>query len=516
MKDTDRVQSTSPDFDDVAPNPTSMLESNRAHGYSLSTAMADLIDNSIAAECRNVWLHFHWAGPQSWVRVTDDGKGMTEKELVNAMRLGSRSPLEKRESSDLGRFGLGLKTASLSLCRRLTVASRMEGGTQAVRRWDLDHLARPGISGWQLLKTAHAGSEAKAAVPEKQDSGTVILLEVLDRLVGNALLDDERMHRHFRESMDAVMPHLAMVFHRYIEGIRPRLRIFLNENKVEPWEPFLEGHPATQSTPEERIRVPGHEEPVRLKGFVLPHKDKLGDDDHRKASGPGGWNAQQGIYVYRNERLIVAGSWLGLGPNRPWTKEEHYKLARIRLDVPSSMDHLWQLNVMKSSTQPPPQLKDRIESLAHNIRLDARAVFAHRGKYGKRADREEHRKPWLSTQTGGARRYRIDRKHPVVEAVLAFGDGSARELTGAMLRILEETVPVEQIWLDAAEKPEEAARPFHGSTAKQRREIIEIAYDAIKRNRRLSHTETIALMLGCEEFCDEESQAIIATLGRSE
>ena len=111
-------------FDDVAPDASAMIESMRAYGYTLSPAIADLIDNRISAGCTTVWLQFHWAGADSWIRLSDDGRGMTETELRDAMRLGSQSPLEERCSADLGRFGLGLKTASLSQCRRLSVVSR--------------------------------------------------------------------------------------------------------------------------------------------------------------------------------------------------------------------------------------------------------------------------------------------------------------------------------------------------------------------------------------------------------
>jgi hypothetical protein len=163
------------EFDDVAPDASAMIESMRAYGYTLPAAIADLIDNSIAARCFNVWIHFHWAGADSWVTITDDGQGMTDVELRDAMRLGSWSPLEERAPSDLGRFGLGLKTASLSQCRRLTVVSRRAEHEEFVRRWDLDHLARADVQGWQLLRNAAPGSEVRAMLPTGFGFGTTIL-----------------------------------------------------------------------------------------------------------------------------------------------------------------------------------------------------------------------------------------------------------------------------------------------------------------------------------------------------
>lgn len=512
MADTVALDTGTADFDEVAPDASAMIESMRAYGYTLPSAIADLIDNSIAAGATGVWLRFQWSGADSWIAVVDDGFGMTESELRDAMRLGSRSPLQERAKADLGRFGLGLKTASLSQCRRLTVSSCRHGGTSATRRWDLDHLSQSSVSGWQLLKSAHPGSEPRVSLPAEFTCGTVVLWEVLDRIVGNAEMEDRRMHRHFQELIQDVEAHLSMVFHRYLSGKRPRLKILINDKPVVAWDPFLEDHPATNYTPVEDIAVPGCVEAVRFRGFILPHKDRLGEREHQVASGPAGWNAQQGFYLYRNDRLIIAGSWLGLGGARPWTKEEHYKLARIRLDIPNSMDHLWQLDVKKSSAQPPPRIRDRLTALAQTVRNQARDVYAHRGKYGLRNRKQEFVRPWKVTRHAGVVGYRIDREHPIVDATLSAASGELKREIEAMLRIIEETVPVEQIWLDAADGSDQRSRPFQGTTPPQVRHLVEIAYSAIRRNRSLSHQDAVSALLCCEEFAGDETRAIIASL----
>ena len=437
---------------------------------------------------------------------------MSEAALRDAMRLGSRSPLEERDPEDLGRFGLGLKTASLSQCRRLTVASKPADGSRSVRRWDLNYLQQRDVQGWRLLKDPSPGSAQLLGDLDDLEHGTLVLWEVLDRLVGKARVDDEKVHKHFLQLIADVEMDLAMVFHRYLGSTRSRLRIIINEQELDAWDPFVERHSATQQTPEENVPFPGHQDVVRVRGYVLPHKDRLGDDEHRKASGPRGWNAQQGFYLYRNRRLIVPGSWLGLGGSRPWTKEEHYKLARIRIDIPNSMDHLWQLDVKKSSARVPLPARDRLTGLAQTVRRDARKVFAHRGKYRRRKTREEYDRPWKVGHRSGARVYRINRDHPVISALLqSVGTEASRHLEAAF-RIIEETVPVEQIWLDTSEKPDEAARPFHGSTNRQLRALIVVAYKAFRRNRRASHKEAVQLLLRCEEFAGKEPRAIIATL----
>lgn len=499
------------EYDEVAPEASSMIESMRAYGYTLSTAIADLIDNSIAAGSNNVWLEACWAGRASWITITDDGVGMSEPRLRDAMRLGSTNPRLERAPADLGRFGLGLKTASLSQCRRLTVYSKDEGSAVHIRRWDLDHLAREDVSGWQLLRTPHPDSPADISRIKELNTGTLVVWEVLDRILLDEDLGVEGLRSHFLRIVDAVEQHLAMVFHRYLDGARPRLRIILNGQAIEPWDPFLEAHPATQRTPQEVIMLPGHVLNIAVRGFVLPHKDKLSEEEYSKASGPDGWNAQQGFYLYRNERLILAGSWLGLGGTRGWTREEHYKLARIRLDIPNSMDHLWHLDVKKAHATPPPQIRERLTGLAQGVREKARSVFAHRGRYGHRKTKDELTRPWKPGMRAGRVIYKIDRDHPMIQSVLAEA-GTMKPALEAMLRIIEETVPVQQIWLDASESPEDTAAPFHGTQASERRFVVTTAYDTIRQNLGLDHQETVERLTSWEEFSDEETLAILASL----
>ncbi|CAN5858003.1 ATP-binding protein [soil metagenome] len=499
-------------YDEIPPAP-SMVESMRAHGYTLPTAIADLIDNSIAAKSDSVLLDFLWAGADSWISVVDDGIGMTEKGLSEAMRMGSRSPLEEREPDDLGRFGLGLKTASLSQCRRLTVASKQSGSRLCVRRWDLDYLCRPDVTGWRLLRSVSPGSEERIAPLMERDRGTLVLWEVLDRSVGDARRDDRAIHNHFLRLVEDVERHLSMVFHRFLVGAHPRLTIIVNGNKLRPWDPFLVAHKASQTTPEESIALSGYSEPVRVRGYVLPHKDRLGEEEHVRASGPAGWNAQQGFYLYRNERLIVPGSWLGLGPGRGWTQEEHYKLARIRLDVPNAMDTLWQLDVKKSSAHPPPSIAKQLTGLAQKVRQDAREVFAHRGKYGRRSKKLGLMRPWKSVSRNGVLTYRIDRQHSVIAVLLSSIPTKYQSDVDAALSIIEETVPIQQIWLDAAERPEGVSPPFYSSGATRLRKIIQAAYEALRRSRKIDHAEAVGVLLSAQEFETEEAQAIIASLG---
>jgi hypothetical protein len=305
-----------------------MSESLRAFGYELPTAIADLLDNSISAGSKNIWVDFLWNGADSTITITDDGRGMNEEELVNAMRPGSRNPLESRDPKDLGRYGLGLKTASFSQCRRLVVRSKTSGNAVSTRFWDLDFVAYK--NKWLLLRDAGENAEIHFKRLTKLDHGTVVLWDQIDRLVKEHEVNNETHKRFFYDRIEAVEKHLAMVFHRFLEG--KRLRIFVNNNELRPWDPFLKFEKATQQIADERITL--FQKKIGIIPYVLPHISKLTEEKHSEAAGVKGWNLHQGFYVYRNERLLVAGDWLGL----PFAKEEHFKLARIQLDIPNSMD----------------------------------------------------------------------------------------------------------------------------------------------------------------------------------
>lgn len=441
-------------YDVVPPLAGAMVESLRGVGYSTATALADIVDNSISAGAGNVWITFTYSGPASTVSIIDDGNGMSAPELLRAMTLGGISPLLHRAEGDLGRFGLGLKTASFSQCRCLTVASR-KGGLVSVRRWDLDYIARPDVGDWRLLSSPRSGSEALLSPLDTPPQGTLVLWEGLDRIVGDVGMNDTAAENAFWALVGRVEQHLAMVFHRLIEGMTPELRLHLNGHRVKAWDPFLRTHPATYGTPVDRFGSSnGHGE---LQGFVLPHKDKLSESEYQAAGGIEGWTAQQGFYVYRNRRLLVAGGWLGLGSPRVWTMEEPFKLARIRLEFSNGADHEWDIDVKKSIARPPRYLRARIQELAENIRGRARRVFVHRGEYGARAAVPDLSTVWVSGTTKGGTTYRLNRDHPLVARALHDADPKA---VAELLRVVEETVPVQRIWLDTVEKGDMQKEPF--------------------------------------------------------
>lgn len=497
-------------FEVVPPPAYALVEALRGVGYSLPTAIADLIDNSISAGARNVWLTFAYAGKDSCISLLDDGRGMDSAELRQAMTLGARNPVEQRAAEDLGRFGLGLKTASFSQCRSLTVAARRNEMT-ALRRWDLDHISR--TNDWQLLSRPSPGSAAHLAAIDSLSSGTLVLWENLDRIIdGNGAAP--RSHDAFLAMIDRVEEHLAMVFHRYLDGPSADLRIYINGTsegfRVKPWDPFMAESVTTISTPLDSIVTSRGS--VELKGFVLPHKDFLTDKEFKTAAGPEGWTAQQGFYVYRNRRMLVAGGWLGLGDDRAWTREEPYKLARLRLDIPNTADEDWKIDIKKSVARPPPELRSRLKALADHVRAQARQVFAHRGFYGRAPTVVDLRQTWQSVAVGSAASYRIDRDHPAVRRVFDAA-GSDPGGVEAMLRILEETVPVQRIWLDTMEKGEVRAGAFAGSPSSEVVLVLAGLYRHLTTKVGLSPDLAKKQLLSTEPF--QNFPDAVAALGES-
>jgi Histidine kinase-, DNA gyrase B-, and HSP90-like ATPase len=460
-------------YDIAEPRASAMIESLRAFGYNVQTAIADLIDNSITAKARNIWLNFCWDGSNSYISIRDDGHGMTEAQLISAMRPGSQSPLEERDADDLGRFGLGLKTASFSQCRGLTVASRSENYAVAIRRWDLDYVNQ--VDEWRLLRAPAEGSAEKLNDLETMPCGTIVLWECLDRIVGAVKTDDQKAQDDFLEMVEVVENHLAMVFHRFLEK-RDRLKIWINHHSIEPWNPFLPDAQATQILPLEPLTFKG--ETVRVQPYVLPHHSKIDSDTYNKAAGLNGWNAQQGFYVYRNERLLVAGDWLGLGSYR---KDEHCKLARIQVDLPNSMDSDWNIDIKKSRARPPALLKSDLKRIAGLTRKRATEIYRHRGKVIARQTAANYSYLWEQRVKHGKTFYSLNRKHPMLEAVLSQAEALAPTLK-ALLSMIEETVPVPLIVVDNSEHPYAQAQPFEGANTGELLEVITQVLDTLLKN----------------------------------
>lgn len=451
------------DWDIAEPRADALIESLRAFGYTPEAAIADLVDNSISAGAKEISVDFTWDGINSTVRLVDNGAGMSENELIAAMRPGSISPLEGRKPTDLGRFGLGLKTASFSQARELTVISRTAGtGKPSTRRWDLDTVANS--HEWRLLRTAPADVDAPKP---PADGGTVVLWSKLDRLVGDSASDNSKAHRRFLSMTARVQRHLEVTFHRFLNG-RNRIWISVNGQEIDPWDPFMLNHPATQQLDTEELPYKGSL--VKVMPYVLPHRSKLTETEMARGAGVQSWNQHQGFYVYRSGRLLVQGDWLALG----LAKDEHTKLARIAVEFPSYLDHEWQVDVKKSTARPPGELVEPLRRIARATRARAEEVYRHKGKIIARKNSQSFVFAWLEHKSrNGEVRYRVNREHPVIVAILEAA-GKNKSVVERALRFIEETIPTSMIGVSIVESVDNQPAPF-GDSKREIRPLVEFA-----------------------------------------
>lgn len=410
---------------ELPPLASMLMQSLRSVGYNTSAALADLVDNSVAAGARRVRISLSML-PEPMAALVDDGAGMDEATLIAAMRYGSRDPRESRSGSDLGRFGLGLKTASLSQCRRLTVVSLRDGMLEAAR-WDLDECDRR--QAWWLEQPSSGDlPQEPVSMLREQGRGTAVIWEKLDRT-------DAAGEHAFLDAAD----HLALVFHRYLAGeFSAPLSISLNERALELIDPFLEGHSRGQALHGDVFTIDGHA--VRVSPFVLPFPSRLKARDLERAGGRESLRSRHGFYIYRGGRLVVSGGWFRIVPG-----DDLIRLARIRIDVPVELDHLWKVDIRKAIAEPPPALRQHLRRIVGNVADRSRRVFTHKGIPADDGRRVALWQRVELRESGAA--WRINRDHPAIRMMLSGYGGSE---AAAGLKLLEEHLPIHDIHIHTA------------------------------------------------------------------
>lgn len=444
------------------PNPKSTINSYRSFGYNLSTAIADIIDNSISANADEIRLEYKWDGQDSFISISDNGIGMNKDELVLAMTPGSKDPEELRNEKDLGRFGMGLKTASFSQCKRLTCITKRENYATIKRCWDIDYINSE--NEWQLLDYVSDNSFLENI--DKQKSGTLILWEKLDRIIGNAETRNESVKNAFYQELVSVKEHLSLVFHKFIES--KRIKIFFQNDEIEPYNPFL-----LNLNPKPEMGQPEIFGNVEITYFILPHMSEIGKTDYEDSGGSLGWFNAQGFYIYRGDRLLVAGDWLGLEKKRDYSK-----LARIMVNFTNANDFNWHLDIKKSTAMPPIEIRRELLRIAKIAIMKSAKIYNWRGQKSVTENREISHEPlWTDEKTReGIKKYKINRKHLVIKSLLEENN----KLAGKALKLLEENVPIELILSNQNEDP--AFHELEKHTDKPTDELINLAVELYKIN----------------------------------
>lgn len=472
------------------PKASSMIETFRAIGYSLETAIADIIDNSISAGATKIIINRFWRGGKSIISIEDNGCGMNNDELILALCPGAQNPLEQRSETDLGRFGLGLKTASFSQCRKLSVISRKEEYAPVYWSWDLDYIAQS--DKWELVKWIP--EEFEHSLDEKK-SGTIVIWSDLDRIVSSDTnVTNQKAQEKFSHSLDRVKQHIAMTFHRFIEN--KSITIYWGEFPIEPWNPFCLDESATQIKPTDII---GFGSGATMKGFVLPHKNQFSSEQaFKRAEGTNGWSAQQGFYVYRGNRLLLAGDWLGL-----FRKEEHYKLVRIQIDIPNNLDFDWQIDIKKSKAYPPAKCIEQLRAYANDVRAAGCEVYRHRGKILKQRAGTCFQPLWLEKKKDDKWSFVVNRDHAMIKSLKLLAKDKPEQAIETLLRFIEEAIPTETIYIDKAQNEVEQKQPYSDMDTDVIRSMLKTMYNN-QLAQGMSNAQAKAFLKAVEPFNNYE------------
>ncbi len=388
-----------------------LLTGLRAIGYNFSTAVADIIDNSISASASEIKIFSDALNKTPYFCILDNGCGMSMSELDNAMLPGSDRENKEDSKLELGRFGLGLKSASLSQCREFTVASKKFGKIRAMS-FDLDVIE---AENKLLLKQLNSDEILKLPQIELLDryaSGTLVIWTKFDKIEGLA--------KNFEDSFRAVVSeskkHVELVFHRFYD----KIEIYYNERRIERRDPFLRGSVGRQQTGRTSvINIDGAE--ITVTPYTLPFANTLTSEEKQLLGKPKSIFDEQGFYLYRNERLISWGSWMHMG-----VRSELNKLARIQVDIPSSLDSVWMLDVKKSSAKIPDKIKDRIKMAVEDSIIRSKRTT----KFPGVKEQSAEVKIWdRINEHEGKIRYQINRESPAIATLInALGENEKKLL----------------------------------------------------------------------------------------
>lgn len=411
----------------------------RSVGYDLNTAIADIIDNSIAANATHISIRYFNQGEEPYLAIVDNGTGMDEGTAFDAMQLAGNSPNEQRASTDLGRFGLGLKTASLSQARSLMITT-IHNGSQTTLRWDLDSVARTGEWTLEQLDEHETTMELPARVLEDipVHHGTCVLwrnLDKLETLAGKSLKDLDK-------AILELTNYLALVFHRFThpypqDNIRP-ISIDINDYPLPVRDPFLTNNPAVQTTGTQRIGTSG----ASLRGYTLPYQNRLTDDDKKllnlREEHGGTLIDTQGFYIYRAYRLITWGSWFRMLPRNAATK-----LSRVLVDIPNNLDSEWTLDIKKSKATPPKVVSDVMKQYVDRLARPSRRAIQFRGR--KKND-DPQAPVWdIINDRDGGFRYEINGTNPYITAFTKTLTDEQHAFFSNVVRVLSSTIPYEDM-----------------------------------------------------------------------
>lgn len=425
----------------LPPSASSLSESMRDLGYSLESAVADIIDNSITANSSEIDVYCNLIDELPTLLIIDNGTGMNEDGLIQAMKHGSTNPKNQRDPHDLGRFGLGLKTASFSQCRNLIVISSIESELCGAE-WDLDLINEK--DEWQV---SILDINDICKIPNFDlfnKTGTAVIWSKLDRLFEDqqGIKRDELVN----EKLDLLDRHLSLVFHRYLSGEikhHPKLSIRINGHQIKPFDPFCKTNKATQCLPKEIVRMEGAE--IILQPYILPHHSKLSAVEYEFYEDRSSFISNQGTYIYRNGRLMAWGDWFRLV-----SKGEATKLARVQIDFPNSLDEKWTIDIKKSRAKPPHEVKERLKQIISKVTDSSTRI--HRGR-GQKLFQDIPEPVWERFGDKNKVRFELNMSHPLLQSLKGGLSQKNTTVLNTYLEAVSAAIPVEMIYSDYSSAP---------------------------------------------------------------
>ena len=431
-----------PIYKENQPTADVLMTSMRSMGYSFESAIADIIDNSIAAKATKIELKFPPSPNEIYVAVCDNGIGMSSSELYNAMKYGSRHFEEERSEDDLGRFGLGLKSASLSQCRKLTVISKKNSVVSAFV-WDLDYIEQE--KNWMIAEYSPEEIENIKFYDylNDKDSGTVVLWEDFDFIEKS----NGKVYAELSKLQQSTTEYVSLIFHRFIRRDKNKVEIYSNNYKIEALDPFLENHYKTDQR--RKIALPikdsnGVERMVYVQPYVLPFQKDLSAEDKKLSGGIENYRSKQGFYVYRNERLIIWGTWFGRH------RDELTKYARIKVDIPNTLDDIWGIDIKKQNAKIPGIIKQQLTKAVDEAMDLAVKKQKHRGRIENVNDDIDY--IWDRIKGRGDNyTYKINRKSKIFKLIQENVSDEIWSQFDMVLEEIESAVPYQQIYIDKSQ-----------------------------------------------------------------
>lgn len=424
------------------PQADTLMGSMRSMGYSFEAAIADVIDNSISANCRLVKLFFPVEPTDDLVvGILDDGEGMSDKTLFNAMRYGSTDSELERHANDLGRFGLGMKSASLSQCRILTVVS-LQNGKLSSYSWDYNCIQEK--KEWIVKKLSQSEIKSLPYVDSLTElqHGTLVLwqdFDVLEKSSGGMVYDA------LSELKNPVAENIALIFHNFLslKG-KDQVKMYMNKGRIKPMDPFLVSHPKTTTKKERSIAIrdsKGQERQIWVKPYILPFATDLSTEHRKLIGGIETLRIKQGFYVYRNKRLIIWGTWFGMKPRGELTKN-----ARVRVDIPNSLDDIWSIDIKKQTATIPKQIQRQLRQTV----IDAMDISVKKHTHrGRRENTEDIDYIWDRMEgRGHTFYYQINRENKVFQMVRNRMSEEDNILLEILMKEIEQNIPTQQIYID--------------------------------------------------------------------